>query len=114
MPSRSTCVVSDMHFESRNTNPRVGPKSWLAGSDSRCMYSPRGVLRQGRQEMQHTIEITRIGQAIAAERAAKGLKAYTVAALANIDPSRLRDIERGRTEPSRELAERILKVIANA
>jgi transcriptional regulator with XRE-family HTH domain len=59
----------------------------------------------------YTITVERVGRAIAAERVARGIKQCKLAALSDIDPKRLRAIEKGDVEPSPELAERLLKVI---
>jgi len=57
------------------------------------------------------LEVSGIGAALKAERVVRNLKLYQVAGRIGMEPSRLRNIERGRTEPSAELVTRIRQAI---
>lgn len=62
--------------------------------------------------MQVTLEVSNIGQALAAERAISGQRAYIIAARAGVHPSVLSKIEKGERLCSLELAARVRAAIA--
>lgn len=62
--------------------------------------------------MRITLEVASVGQALAAERAVAGQRAYVVAARAGIHPTTLAKIEKGERACSMELAARVRAAIA--
>lgn len=63
------------------------------------------------RRMQVTLEVSGVGQALAAERAATRQKAYIVAGRAGIHPSTLARVEKGDLSCPPELAARIRRAI---